>query len=48
MTSITLPAPDRFSIAEKDVPPAERAELVVIGAGPAGCAAAVAAAKAGV
>lgn len=48
MTSITLPAPDRFSIAGKDVPPAERAELVVIGAGPAGCAAAIAAAKAGV
>lgn len=48
MTSITLPAPDRFSIAGKDAAPAERAELVVVGAGPAGCAAAVTAAKAGV
>lgn len=48
MTSITLPAPDRFSIAGKDVPPAERAELVIVGAGPAGCAAAITAVKAGV
>lgn len=48
MSSITLPAPDRFSIAGKHVPPAERAELVIVGAGPAGCAAAVTAARAGI
>lgn len=48
MPPITLPAPDRFSIAGKDVPPTERAELVIVGAGPAGCAAAVVAARAGI
>ncbi|GLK86190.1 FAD-dependent oxidoreductase [Ancylobacter defluvii] len=44
---LTLPAPDRFSIAGKTATPDERAEIVVIGAGPAGCAAAIEAAKAG-
>ncbi|HSI40796.1 MAG TPA: FAD-dependent oxidoreductase [Xanthobacteraceae bacterium] len=48
MTRLTLPAPDRHSIAGKAGAPDERAELVVVGAGPAGCAAATAAAKAGV
>lgn len=44
---LTLPAPDRFSMAGKTPEPDERAEIVVIGAGPAGCAAAIEAAKAG-
>lgn len=48
MTTITLPAPDRFSMAGKDVPTSEHAEVVIVGAGPAGCAAAIIAAKAGV
>ncbi len=44
---LTLPSPDRHSIAGKTRAPDERAEIVVIGAGPAGCAAAIEAAKAG-
>lgn len=48
MVQTTLPSPDRFSIAGKLVPPTERAELVIVGAGPAGCAAAIEAAGAGV
>lgn len=47
MTRLTLPAPDRHSIAGKTAAPDERAELVIVGAGPAGCAAATEAAKAG-
>ncbi len=47
MTSPTLPAPDRFSLAGKASAPAERAEVLVIGAGEAGCAAAVEAVKGG-
>lgn len=47
MTRLTLPAPDRFSIAGKTAAPKEHAEIVVIGAGPAGCAAATKAARAG-
>lgn len=45
--TLILPAPDRFSIAGKTGAPEERAELVVVGAGPAGCAAAAEAARAG-
>lgn len=45
--TLTLPYPDRFSIEGKIAPPAERFEIVVVGAGPAGCAAAVTAAGAG-
>ncbi|MBS7542749.1 FAD-dependent oxidoreductase [Ancylobacter oerskovii] len=44
---LTLPAPDRHSIAGKTPEPDERAEIVVIGAGPAGCAAAIEAARVG-
>lgn len=47
MVSLSLPSPDRFAIADKIGPPEERAELVVIGAGAAGCAAAIEAARAG-
>ncbi|MBB3769580.1 thioredoxin reductase [Angulomicrobium tetraedrale] len=47
-TRLILPAPDRHSIAGKTATPDEHAELVVIGAGPAGCAAATEAARAGV
>lgn len=47
MTRLILPAPDRFSIAGKTAAPRERAEIVVVGAGPAGCAAATKAARAG-
>src|SRR5262245_45458916 len=47
MLKTTLPAPDRFSITGKLAPPKERAGIVVVGAGPAGCAAAMEAARAG-
>lgn len=47
MTQTKLPAPDRFSITGKMEAPEEHAEIVVVGAGPAGCAAAIAAVKAG-
>lgn len=48
MTVSILPAPDRFSITGKTPHPSEHAPFVVIGAGAAGCAAAIEAAKAGV
>jgi thioredoxin reductase len=47
MTRLILPAPDRFSIAGKVGAPDEHAELVIVGAGPTGCAAASEAARAG-
>ncbi|UOM35252.1 FAD-dependent oxidoreductase [Acuticoccus sp. I52.16.1] len=45
--TLTLPFPDRASVTGKLTPPAERAEIVVVGAGAAGCAAAIEAARAG-
>ena len=48
MTGPTLPPPDRFSLAGKSVVTEEQVELLVVGAGAAGCAAAIEAAKAGV
>ncbi|MCB8836445.1 FAD-dependent oxidoreductase [Aurantimonas sp. VKM B-3413] len=48
MTDVTLPPPDRFSIAGKLQPPAEHVALLVVGAGAAGCAASIEAARAGV
>ncbi|MBP0617402.1 FAD-dependent oxidoreductase [Jiella mangrovi] len=47
MTAVTLPPPDRFSLRGKTVAVEERAEILVVGAGAAGCAAAIEAAKAG-
>lgn len=47
MSRLVLPAPDRHSIAGKVAEPDERAQIAVVGAGPAGCAAAITAAKAG-
>ena len=48
MSPLTLPPPDRFSLRGKPVAAAEHVELLVVGAGAAGCAAAIAAANAGV
>ena len=48
MTQPTLPPPDRFSIADKSITVEEHVELLVVGAGTAGCAAAIEAARAGV
>lgn len=48
MSQVTLPPPDRASIAGKFLPPQEHVPLIVVGAGTAGCAAAIEAAKAGV
>ncbi|MEX6506707.1 FAD-dependent oxidoreductase [Jiella sp. M17.18] len=48
MTDVTLPPPDRFSVAGKSIAVAETVEVLVVGAGAAGCAAAIAAARAGV
>ena len=45
--TLTLPSPDRCSINGKVRPPERHVELLVIGAGKAGCAAAIEAAKAG-
>ena len=45
--TLTLPYPDRSSINGKVSPPEERAEVLVIGAGAAGCAAAIEAANGG-
>ncbi len=45
--TLTLPYPDRSSINGKLTPPAERAEVIVVGAGAAGCAAAIEAARGG-
>ncbi|MFK8253072.1 FAD-dependent oxidoreductase [Ancylobacter terrae] len=47
MSRLVLPAPDRHSIAGKVAEPDERTQIAVVGAGPAGCAAAITAAKAG-
>ncbi len=47
MTEPTLPPPDRFSIAGKSITVEEHVEILVVGAGTAGCAAAIAAAEAG-
>ena len=48
MTEVTLPPPDRFSIAGKSISVAEHVAVLVVGAGEAGCAAAIEAARAGV
>ena len=45
--TLTLPYPDRSSINGKVSPPEERAEVLVVGAGEAGCAAAIEAANGG-
>ncbi|WP_226580301.1 FAD-dependent oxidoreductase [Acuticoccus sediminis] len=45
--TLTLPFPDRFNVNGKLTPPSERAEIVVVGAGAAGAAAALEAARAG-
>ncbi|NDW03333.1 FAD-dependent oxidoreductase [Jiella pacifica] len=47
MTEPTLPPPDRYSIAGKSITIEEHVEILVVGAGDAGCAAAIEAAKAG-
>ncbi|MCE7026813.1 FAD-dependent oxidoreductase [Jiella avicenniae] len=47
MTEPTLPPPDRFSIAGKSITVEEHVEILVVGAGEAGCAAAIEAARAG-
>ncbi|MBO0902741.1 FAD-dependent oxidoreductase [Jiella sonneratiae] len=47
MTDVTLPPPDRFSIAGKPAAIDEHVEILVVGAGAAGCAAAIEAANAG-
>lgn len=47
-SSLVLPARDRFSMAGKTATPDERVDLVVVGAGAAGCTAAIEAARAGV
>ncbi len=45
--TLILPTPDRYAVNGKVPTPAEHAEIVVVGAGAAGCAAATAAAEAG-
>ena len=47
MPDTTLPLPDRFSLAGKAARPSEHVELLIVGAGAAGCAAAVEAARGG-